>query len=127
MFILKKGHQPGVYVPLRALFLVSQQTFEILRLYKYTNYNKYHSLRGNYLIMHSTYRVDENKILVQNQSQTNGSGADESASLRQCQHHRQTAKLVKSIPENPQRPVFSERRQVPRLKVYLHSYRKKNI
>ena len=22
MFILKKGHQPGVYVPLRALFLV---------------------------------------------------------------------------------------------------------
>ena len=26
MFILKKGHQPGVYVPLRALFLV----FDIL-------------------------------------------------------------------------------------------------
>ena len=24
MFILKKGHQPGVYVPLRALFLVSK-------------------------------------------------------------------------------------------------------
>ena len=24
MFILKKGHQPGVYVPLRALFLVGQ-------------------------------------------------------------------------------------------------------
>ena len=23
MFILKKGHQPGVYVPLRALFLVN--------------------------------------------------------------------------------------------------------
>ena len=23
MFILKKGHLPGVYVPLRALFLVS--------------------------------------------------------------------------------------------------------
>ena len=22
MFVLKKGHQPGVYVPLRALFLV---------------------------------------------------------------------------------------------------------
>ena len=22
MFILKRGHQPGVYVPLRALFLV---------------------------------------------------------------------------------------------------------
>ena len=25
MFILKKGHQPGVYVPLRALFLVITQ------------------------------------------------------------------------------------------------------
>ena len=24
MFILKKGHQPGVYVPLRALFLVDK-------------------------------------------------------------------------------------------------------
>ena len=23
MFILKKGHQPGVYVPLKALFLVN--------------------------------------------------------------------------------------------------------
>ena len=23
MFILKKGHQPGVYVPLKALFLVT--------------------------------------------------------------------------------------------------------
>ena len=26
MFILKKGHQPGVYVPLRALFLVINAT-----------------------------------------------------------------------------------------------------
>ena len=26
MFILKTGHQPGVYVPLRALFLVSDKT-----------------------------------------------------------------------------------------------------
>ena len=25
MFILKKGHQPGVYVPLRALFLVENR------------------------------------------------------------------------------------------------------
>ena len=25
MFILKKGRQPGVYVPLRALFLVDDQ------------------------------------------------------------------------------------------------------
>ena len=32
MFILKKGHQPGVYVPLRALFLVqkSDQNYWIL-------------------------------------------------------------------------------------------------
>ena len=27
MFILKKGHQPGVYVPLRALFLVKERMF----------------------------------------------------------------------------------------------------
>ena len=26
MFILKKGNQPGVYVPLRALFLVAQDS-----------------------------------------------------------------------------------------------------
>ena len=43
---------------------------EILRLYKYTNYNKYHSLRGKYHIMHTTYRVDKNKDLMQNQSGT---------------------------------------------------------
>ena len=30
MFILKKGHQPGVYVPLRALFLVFDRIFFIL-------------------------------------------------------------------------------------------------
>ena len=28
MFILKKGHQPGVYVPLRALFLVIKCVFD---------------------------------------------------------------------------------------------------
>ena len=27
MFILKTGHQPGVYVPLRALFLVFTEMF----------------------------------------------------------------------------------------------------
>ena len=32
MFILKKGHQPGVYVPLRALFLVLYNT-DINRYY----------------------------------------------------------------------------------------------
>ena len=30
MFILKKGHQPGVYVPLRALFLVLDRILVIL-------------------------------------------------------------------------------------------------
>ena len=30
MFILKKGHQPGVYVPLRALFLVSNLLMSFL-------------------------------------------------------------------------------------------------
>ena len=36
MFILKKGHQPGVYVPLRALFLVLlvMQDFESSIKYK---------------------------------------------------------------------------------------------
>ena len=29
MFILKKGHQPGVYVPLRALFLVLDVLYEL--------------------------------------------------------------------------------------------------
>ena len=32
MFILKKGHQPGVYVPLRALFLVLHVTAPIIIL-----------------------------------------------------------------------------------------------
>ena len=31
MFIIKKGHQPGVYVPLRALFLVFFVFFFLLR------------------------------------------------------------------------------------------------
>ena len=30
MFILKKGHQPGVYVPLRALFLVYDCTAQFV-------------------------------------------------------------------------------------------------
>ena len=36
MFILKKGHQPGVYVPLRALFLVSV-SMGIFGIYFYRN------------------------------------------------------------------------------------------
>ena len=33
MFILKKGHQPGVYVPLRALFLVLIQNIKHLAIF----------------------------------------------------------------------------------------------
>ena len=33
MFILKKGHQPGVYVPLRALFLVVLFLIELILLF----------------------------------------------------------------------------------------------
>ena len=32
MFILKKGHQPGVYVPLRALFLVRTDMMTVIDL-----------------------------------------------------------------------------------------------
>ena len=30
MFILKKGHQPGVYMPLRALFLVDKKAVKFI-------------------------------------------------------------------------------------------------
>ena len=36
MFILKKGHQPGVYVPLGALFLVLAAKDHFLRFYSVT-------------------------------------------------------------------------------------------
>ena len=39
MFILKTGHQPGVYVPLRALFLV--YTKFIYTIDKYVNFGKH--------------------------------------------------------------------------------------
>ena len=35
MFILKKGHQPGVYVPLRALFLVKAVRLEHFQMKKF--------------------------------------------------------------------------------------------
>ena len=40
MFILMKGHQPGVYVPLRALFLVKKKlkhNIETLFIYLYAS------------------------------------------------------------------------------------------
>ena len=48
MFILKKGHQPGVYVPLRALFLVYHPklyTMVHLHIYKHFLVHKgFHSI-----------------------------------------------------------------------------------
>ena len=50
MFILKKGHQPGVYVPLRALFLVSHVFSPLvnyifsLAIFYPTNYSFIHVL-----------------------------------------------------------------------------------
>ena len=35
MFILKKLHQPGVYVPLRALFLVSSKPIQLFPFYSF--------------------------------------------------------------------------------------------
>ena len=37
MFILKTGHQPGVYVPLRALFLVKLEIASVLRTLRSKN------------------------------------------------------------------------------------------
>ena len=41
MFILKKGHQPGVYVPLRALFLVFVVKHRLWVLVRTASYNVY--------------------------------------------------------------------------------------
>ena len=45
MFILKKGNQPGVYVPLRALFLVSllvkRSSIYALEMLKYKIFHTY--------------------------------------------------------------------------------------
>ena len=43
MFILKKGHQPGVYVPLRALFLVHP----VLNLILMVGPSKFGALRNS--------------------------------------------------------------------------------
>ena len=42
MFILKKGHQPGVYVPLRALFLVFLAIIKVLFFKKVCVNCKFH-------------------------------------------------------------------------------------
>ena len=45
MFILKKGHQPGVYVPLRALFLV----FFAYAKSRFPSLISFHVISDNYL------------------------------------------------------------------------------
>ena len=39
MFILKKGHQPGVYVPLRALFLVYSVCLSLVCIIEFEYYH----------------------------------------------------------------------------------------
>ena len=61
MFILKKGHQPGVYVPLRALFLVYNVflcfslIFKVfIIIHEYANYRICivdHGIKGLWLII----------------------------------------------------------------------------
>ena len=54
MFILKKGHQPGVYVPLRALFLV----FNVADKGRKLSFN-YHQISSNTHLISSS--ADSNK------------------------------------------------------------------
>ena len=55
MFILKKGHQPGVYVPLRALFLVF--------LFLLLNIDCGYSLR-RFLRVSTIYVLSKNKKII---------------------------------------------------------------
>ena len=63
MFILKKGHQPGVYVPLRALFLVSHDVAHLVVWIGIMLNGKfvdifYYSLRNCFsAIVHVTYSL----------------------------------------------------------------------
>ena len=50
MLILKKGHQPGVYVPLRALFLVLSH--ECLCMYLYLTFNGLRTSMDRYYAPH---------------------------------------------------------------------------
>ena len=56
MFILKKGHQPGVYVPLRALFLVGDTVMvnEVSTVTIVTSYHSDYSCHSDYS-NHSDY------------------------------------------------------------------------
>ena len=62
MFILKKGHQPGVYVPLRALFLV----VNMLRCFSsglVFNWNQYHT---SLLVKHQNDNTVQTSMRVGN-------------------------------------------------------------
>ena len=50
MFILKKGHQPGVNMPLRALFLVFLPSFSIFPFFDLSlQSNEYGNFRQRFL------------------------------------------------------------------------------
>ena len=49
MFILKTGHQPGVYVPLRALFLVFTIFAFYHEIFLSQNCKKYFSTKNMYI------------------------------------------------------------------------------
>ena len=51
MFILKKGHQPGVYVPLRALFLVYNTASVRHQLYSLGRSNEIPCMQSWYAVM----------------------------------------------------------------------------
>ena len=70
MFILKKGHQPGVYVPLRALFLVLAHLSRRLRgeliVYRSSRRPSVHPSVRVHTFKHEYLRdqwVDSNQIL----------------------------------------------------------------
>ena len=52
MFILKKGHQPGVYVPLRALFLVFLEISGISLKLPYFSFSKAEMIQEKTRIFH---------------------------------------------------------------------------
>ena len=59
MFILKKGHQPGVYVPLRALFLVSLCNSEWLLYRQFPVYLKESLMEFHQTMQTHSYLQDE--------------------------------------------------------------------
>ena len=55
MLILKKGHQPGVYVPLRALFLVFTRVIQKVLIM--TSLNKNYFSMTSFNDLHMFFRI----------------------------------------------------------------------